>query len=427
MTDATYPKFRWFILISFVIVTASTSLSMIAPAPMVPEMAKTMGIDLGEATAAAMMTFNLFMGVFAFVGGFFLDKIGVFRMWLMCLVLVGAGSLLMPVIGNAVPGLVFCRILHAAGTGPIMASIAIVSAQYFKYNERTYVAAFQGFAVSFGIAIGLMFSPKMLGIVGDWKSALAWTAIFPAIGMVFGLITILGHKPLAPQGVVPKTDDDVLFSPDFKKALLYITVYVLALMGLIDSWCQQTYNAMMPGFYSADFPVGLGFGALGSVKLTWASFAMMAGTLVAPVVTENVFKGNPKPTVFIGLGIAGAMILTVQKLTPQSSDFMLIVIPCLVLFFSSFVNPTIFGYVAKHYPAGVAGRLGGFIMFFFVFGATFGQGISSYMLSKTGFYWAPMFLLAIVTFIGAVVVLFLRPPKGFEALNLINTKMENNQ
>ena len=422
MTDAVYPKFRWFILLSYVIVTAATSLSMIAPAPMVPEMAKTMGIDLGEATAAAMMTFNLFMGVFAFVGGFFLDKVGVFRMWIICLVIIGSGSLLMPVIGNSIPGLVACRILHAAGTGPIMASIAMVSARYFKYKERTYVAAFQGVAVSFGIAIGLMFSPKMLSIVGDWKPALAWTAIFPALGIIFGLIVLMGPKPPAVQSAGPATDDTVLFSPDFKKALCYITVYLLALMGLIDSWCQQTYNAMMPGLYAAPPPVGLGFGAMGSVKLTWASFAMMAGALAAPVVTENIFKGNPKPTVFIGLGIAGAMILTVQKLTPQTGDLILIGVPCLVLFFSSFVNPTIFGYVAKHYPSGVAGRLGGFIMFFFVFGATFGQGISSYLLSKTGFYWKPMLLLAVVTFIGAIVVLFLRPPKGFEALNLDGSK-----
>jgi MFS family permease len=171
---------------------------------------------------------------------------------------------------------------------------------------------------------------------------------------------------------------------------------------------------MMPGFYATDFPEGLGLGAMGSTKLTLASFFMAAGTLAAPVVTENIFKGNPKPTIFIGLTVAALAILSFQKLTPSTGDLILIGVPCVVLFFSSFVNPTIFGYVAKHYPGNIAGRLGGFIMFFFVFGSTFGQGISSYMLSVTGFYWKPMLLLAFVTFMGAIAVLFLRPPKGFE-------------
>jgi hypothetical protein len=155
---------------------------------------------------------------------------------------------------------------------------------------------------------------------------------------------------------------------------------------------------------------------MGSVKLTLSTFFMMGGTLAAPVITENIFKGNPKPTIFIGLTVSAVAILSVQKLTPQTGNLILIGMPCVVLFFSSFVNPTIFGYVSKHYPGGVTGRLGGFIMFFFTFGSTAGQGISSYLLSKTGFYWSPMFLLAIITFFGALLVFVLRPPKGFDSV-----------
>jgi len=417
MTDIVYPRFRWFVLVAYVIVTSSTSFSMIAPAPLVPVIAKGMGVDPGVATAAAMMSFNLFMGLFAFIGGFFLDKVGVSRMWVICLVLVALGSLLVPVMGNTIPGLVFCRFLHAAGTGPIMASIAALSAQRFKMNERSYVAAFQGFSVSFGVALGLYIIPHIYKIVGEnWISTLGWAAVFPAVAMVFGLIVLFGPKPPVAHTAEPEKTEGKWLSGDFKKALCYSTVYVLAVMGLIDSWCQRAYDNMMPGFYAADFPVGLGLGAMGSTKLTLASFFMMAGTLVAPVLTEKIFKHNPKPTIFIGLTVAALAILTVQKLTPNTGDLILIGVPCVVLFFSSFVNPTIFAYVAKHYPANIAGRLGGFIMLWFVFGATFGVGIGSYLLSKTGFYWAPMLILAVVTFCGAIAVLFLKPPKGFESV-----------
>jgi len=416
MSEIDYPKFRWFVLVAYVIITASTSFTMIAPAPLIPYIATTLNVDAGAATAAAMMSFNLFMGLFAFIGGFFLDKIGIIRMWVICLVIVALGSLLMPTIGSTVSGLVFCRFLHAAGTGPIMASVAALSAQRFKMGERSYVAAFQGFSVSLGVALGMYFSPVIFKNVGEnWSSAIFWIALFPVLGMLFALIVLFGPKPAEVQAAVTETKKEKWLSGDFKLALVGgSTVWVLSLMGLIDSWCQRQYDNMMPGFYAADFPLGLGFGADGAQKLTLASLFMMAGTLVAPVLTEKVFKHNPKPTIFLGLTVAGFGILSFQKLTPASGDLMLIGVPCVVLFFSSFVNPTIFGYVAKHFPPGIAGRLGGFIMLWFVFGATAGVGIGSYLLSKTGFYWTPMLLLAFVTFCGALTVLLLKPPKMFE-------------
>jgi len=48
-----------------------------------------------------------------------------------------------------------------------------------------------------------------------------------------------------------------------------------------------------------------------------------------------------------------------------------------------------------------------------IFGATVGLGVSSALLHKTGYYWASMNVLAGVTLFGAVAVLALRLPKGF--------------
>ncbi len=419
MTDIVYPKFRWFLLVSYVMITASTSFCMIAPSPLIPFIAQGMGTDPGVIGQATMFSFNLFMGLFAFIGGFFLDRIGVFRMWVICLVIVALGSILVPVIGTTISGLVLCRVLHAAGTGPIMASIAALSAQQFKFNERTYVAAFQGFSVCAGIAAGQYIVPVIYKAVGNsWISALSWTAAFPVIALIFAFIVLFG--PTLPVMHAAESGDTggKWLSGDFKKALLFSTVYVLAIMGLIDSWCQRVFDALMPGFYNAPIAEGglnLTSGdVLGSQKLFLASIFMALGTLVAPYVNDKIFKGNPKPTIFVGLGISAVLILTIQKFTPTSSDLMLVGIPCGILFFSSFVNPTIFGYVAKHYPGEVAGRLGGFIMFFFVFGSAAGILISNLLLSRTGSYMPPMLLLAVVTFLGAIAVMFLKPPKGFE-------------
>ncbi len=415
MKDDRYPGFRWFVLVAYVIITTATSFSMVAPAPLLGEISKSMKVDMGVATGSAMATFNWFMAIMALVGGFFIDKFGVVRMWLMSLAILTLGSLLTPVIGTSVPGLVFCRFLHALGTGFIMASVAAVAAQWFKPKEQTYVAAFQGFSVCLGIALGLSFVPRIFASTGNWMSAVAWTSVLPIIAFIFGLVVLFGPKPAAAAHAMPEIAGGNLSSGDFKKALLASTIFVLALMGFIDSWCQQNYlNAMMPGFYAAAAPLGLGFGAMGSTKLALAAYFMMVGTLAAPIFTENFFKGNPKPTVFIGLAVAAAFMLTFKMMTPESGDFLLIVAPCVVMFFSSLINPTIVGYASKHYPSSIMGRLGGFLMFFFAIGASIGQTISSVLLSETGSYTPPMMLMVIITFVGALLVFVLRPPKGFE-------------
>ena len=166
MNESIYPKFRWFTLIAYMAITSATSFCMIAPAPLIPFIAQGMGVDGGVIGNATMTSFNLFMGLFAFLGGFLLDRIGVFRVWILCLLMVGLGSMLMPMIGTTVSGLFFCRVLHAAGTGPIMASVAALSSQQFEFKERTYVAAFQGFSVCFGVTVGQYLVPIIYQAVG---------------------------------------------------------------------------------------------------------------------------------------------------------------------------------------------------------------------------------------------------------------------
>lgn len=421
MSEATYPKFRWFVLVALVIVTAATSLTMITPAPLIPVIFQSLRVDPGVATAATMMTFNLVMAFFALLGGFLVDKVGVVRIWIFGLVTLMIGSLLTPVLGNSVTGLVIVRVLHGIGTGPIMGSIAVLCAQRFAYGERTYVAAAQGFAVSLGISIGFIFAPSLLSPTVNWQTAMAWSAIFPAIGLVFALIVLFGPKPPVIHTVAVQDGSTKVFSGDFKKALGFITIYVLGLMAFIDSWCQQVFNDMAPGYYGINPPVGLGLGPLGAgSKLMFASYAMMAGTLIAPVITEKIFKGNPKPTISIGCSIAAIAVFFIRFI-PATNTALLILVPCIILFFSSFVNPTIFGYIAKNYPDTIVGRLGGFVMFLSVFGATVGLAISSYLLHSTGLYIASMNVLGVVTLFGAIAVWALKPPKGF------NVNLDANQ
>jgi MFS family permease len=414
MMTAQYSKFRWFVLVAMVVVTASTSSILISPAPLIPTIFQSMNWDPGATIAATMLTFQFSVATCALLSGVLIDKIGFVRTWIIGLIIVITGSLLELVIGNSINGVIVCRILNGVGTGPIMACIASVCAQRFAYKERTYVAAFQGFAVSSGIAIGLVFSPWMLQVTGNWQKALAFDSILPIIGLVFALVVYFGPKQELLEEHVIASNNLNNKAADMKKVFLYGTFWILVLMDFIDSWAQQAYQDIAPVYYANPAPIGLGFDPLTAGKmLAFASYAMMAGTLVAPILTEKLFKGNAKPTVCIGLIVSAASVMAVRHLT-QDSGALLILIPCSILFFSSFVNPTIFGFVAKNYPSHITGKIGGLITGMGIYGAAIGVALGSYLRSTTNSYLPNMDVLCGLMIFGAIVVLFLRKPKGFE-------------
>jgi len=410
-----YSGFRWFALAAMVMVTASTASILIAPAPLIPTIFQSMNWDPGVTTAVTMLTFQICVSVFAFLGGFLVDKFGPVKVWIMSLVVLLAGLALVPVIGNTVTGLMICRILNGAGTGPVMASIISFCAQRFPFKERTMVAAFQGFSVSSGIAVGLIFSPMMLKVAGgNWQLAMVYDGILPVVALVFALIVLFGPKPAAVHESVNKTVKTADQSKDLRKALLGITFWMLLIMMIIDSWCQQAWVNIAPAFYASPTPLGLGLDSLvAGQHLSWGSYAMMAGTLLTPFVTAKIFKGNFKALITIGLLVSAAGMFFFRGLNAGSGT-MLTLLPVIVLFFSSFVNPNVVGYIARNYPDTVTGRLGGFVNAGGPGGAAVGVAIGSALLSKYQSFLPNMNVLTILFVVGAIAVWFVVPPKGFE-------------
>jgi MFS family permease len=406
-----YPKFRWFVLFSLVIITASGTMTMIAPSPLVPTIHKDLGITLGQTTAITMMVVMASTCIVAILSGFVIDKIGFALTWIIGLSIQIIASLLINPLSSTVGGLILGRALQGMGMGPINAVIAAVCAQWFKYNERTFVAAVQGVSVWLGISLGLLYTPHMYEFFGNnWHRALAMSAVPPAVGMIFALIIFFGPKP--PVRLIQETEDaQKIHKRDFKLSLGTSAIWVLFIMALFEAWYQQAFNDMAPGFYAADMPVGLGLGAVGAgLKLTWAGYASILGTILAPFLVEKVFKGKPKVPLSISCIIGAGLVLGMLALT-NNSGIWLILLPCGMLFFTSIVNPTIYGYIAKHYPDSVVGRLGGTATGLAAGGSVLGLAAGSTALHLTGFYTISNIILAIVIFIAGTAAAFLRQPE----------------
>ena len=381
-------------------------MTMIGPAPLVGEISKSLGLSLGETTAMTMMIVMIMSFISSVLSGFVVDRIGFVLTWIISLSILIVAGILMKYLSFTIGGLILVRILQGMGMGPINAVISSVCAKWFKYNERTYIAAIQGFSVWLGIALGLVYTPTMFKIFGDWHTALSMSAAPPVIAIIFAVIILLGPKPPV-QTVTISIEEN---QKDFKFAWATSAMYILCLMAVLDTWYQQAFNDMAPGFYSVAAPVGLGLGPLGAgIKLTWAGYASMAGGLVGPFLIERYFKGEPRVPLFIACMLSAMLVLCIRFLSADSG-MILVLLPCCILFFSSWVNPTIFGYIAKHYPDGIVGRLGGTATGMASLGAVLGLAAGSTALHLTGFYNVSMAILAVVILTAGISAGFLKRP-----------------
>lgn len=412
MTEIVYPKYRWLVLVIMIMITAFGHSVGIGAAPLVGEIAKSFGTSLGETTAMSMMVYMLAAAVSCILSGFIIDKIGFVRVWIISLVLLIISSLLMNFTSYTPTGYTLTRLFQGFAEGPVTAVIATVCQEWFRYKERSYVAAAQGFACWLGLSLGLVYTPSMLNITNNWHVALAWSAAPCAIGLVLAVILYMGPKPPVTIPVLFSEQHDT-YKSDFKLSLSILTTFVLFALAILDTWYQQAFNDMAPGFYAVDPPVGLGLGPMGAGgNLMWAGYASMLGGLVAPLVVEKLFKGKPRIPLFIVCTLSAVLMLCMRFMTPESGS-LLIILPALMLFFSSFVNPTIFGFIAKHYPHSVAGRIGGIASGLAIVGAVLGLIVGSTILHFTGAYLIPMIVMAGVIFIAGISVAFLEVPKVF--------------
>ncbi len=83
MNEGINPGFRWLVLVTMVVVTAITSILLIAPAPLIGEMLKTMPqLSVEQVVFMTMSIFDIFVAVAAILGGLLLDKLGFMKVYM---------------------------------------------------------------------------------------------------------------------------------------------------------------------------------------------------------------------------------------------------------------------------------------------------------------------------------------------------------
>lgn len=412
-----YPKFRWYILFTLVICTATTGMGLIGPAPLIPKILKTMPqFDAGEITLMTMSSFNFFVAVSALFGGVLLDKLGVIKVFIAGLILVSIGALLMPVWGNSLWGMIFNRTLQGIGTGPIMAASAPLAAVYFPHKERSIVTGFQGFSVALGVVAGLSFLPYLAVYLANWQKALMWVGPLGIVGIVLAIIIMFGPKP--PETKVEKTAEEhqAAITHAFKRALREPVTWVAIFTYLAGSWIFQAFNDMTPGYIGVPISQHVGSLGMGVIKggqyLILATILFCIGSIVGGVITDKVFKGKGRPVMATGFLIGAISAFMILRPSVTSNPPMLVFFLTCCGFFFAFVNPQAVGFIAKNYPKEITGKLGGLATGIAIFGGWGGATVGGYLIHASG-YPASIHVNVIgFCLAGFIIALFLKPKKN---------------
>jgi MFS family permease len=404
----TYPKFRWYILLMVTVAVVAQGMMLIAPTPLVGVISESMNVGLGAITAALMMPFTLLVAIGGIASGILMDKIGIYKTFLMGTAIATIAGVLTPAAGDSLGALIALRALQGLGCGPLIASGPKLAAEWFPPMQRGLVQGVLGAALSLGITIGLMAGPQIAAKSGSWTTALLFFGIVMAVAFVLIALSKLG--PSAP--VVERLEAGA-GKGEIKKVMGAPLFWMTLICVFALSWVMQGYNDLTPGHLAVPAPAGLDLGPEIAGKIMGIyTLAFMLGSLVSGFVAEKIFKGNYKLAITVAFVLTAIFCFSVTIPAVNGSQAPLMI--CLILagFFMGMPMPIAQTSISNFYPEHLTGSVGGITMGLGIFGGTVGVAAGSAALHATGMYNVSIIIVCVVALVGAVAGFGVRRPKA---------------
>jgi len=406
-----YPGYRWYVLITLIVAHLLQGMALIGPTPLIGSIAESLNANLGTATAASMLPFTLMVAIGGLISGMILDRWGLARTYVMFCTMETVAALLIAVFGESIAGIIILRGLQGLGCGPITASGPKLAAEWFPQNQRSMVQGFTGAALSTGIIIGLNLGPFIANLRG-WNTSLTVLGGLMVIAVVLSIIFLYG--PEAPGSLADQAaKDDVL--KKFKKVFKLSYFWATLISAFALAWVMQGYQDLTPGRIAVSPPAGLGLGSIISGRMMGILvFAFILGSLISPVMAENIFHGKYGRAVTLSFSLTAIFCLTV--ISPAVTSSMPLLAVCLFLagFFMGMPNAINMSFIANNYPEHITGSVGGFTMGLGIFGGAIGVAAGSTALHITGRYDISIIIVAVVAGVGALAGLGIKPPKKYD-------------
>ncbi len=408
-----YPKFRWFVMVTMIIGVMAQGIIMIAPSPLIGEVAKYLDTELGLTTLTVMALWTVTVCIGGIIGGMVVDRIGIVKVYLVCGVLLILSAVLTPLVGPSLPAIIVLRLIGGLGTGPILTTIARMAAEWFPVKERGLITGVQGMCTALGVFVGFGLAPAAFTATHSWPVTMAWMSVPAIIFLGFSIILLFGPK--APELVVEEHEDAQAAAKDFKLALREPVIYLCVVYVFLFNWLIQAINDLTPGYFAVASPVGVGFGPVAAGQLMMAfQLVFMIGALLSGWLNDKIYKGNYRLQVMLAFIITGIyLFVRLPGVVGQGPNPLLLIIMLVSAFFLGQGISVIMAFIAKNYPEHITGKVGGMAMGLGLIGGTIGVSLGSAALTQTQNYQTSILIVTVIAVIGFFVAIALRKPAAF--------------
>ncbi len=368
--------YRWVIEGLLLLALLSQTLVWLAPAAILPPIAKDLGITL-KSGGLIISIIALFIAIFSFGGALIAERLGVLRTMLYGVWLMAAGAILSGYVAGFV-ALLGCRVVEGLGFGLMVAPTGALVVEWFGEKEWAYIntvnysCSYAGIAVAFGLTASLYTR------FGSWHGAMI---VYGAVVAVVALLwTVLGREPARTVAVEP-ADTDVPPAQHGGAPLGEVfamrPVILVAMAFSFAMWVFQLYTAFLPSFFvsyrgmtldqaahvTSILPIAGIFGAFGGGMLTtvtglrkpflWPVMTLMLLGCIGSVLSPTAAMLSVALVAFgVGasahLGAMATLVMELPDMTPARVGAALALVFGMGYGFA-FLSPVVGGALADHF------------------------------------------------------------------------------
>ncbi len=402
--------FRWLVLISAILGYITLQVANLSMAPVLPQVAASMNLDLGTASNLVMTTF-LFAAcvVLVLVGGAVCDKFGVIVSMIAGTLCAALPMTLMPWIGHSPAALAWARIVEGFSAGFMFPAMAPIIGQWFPGHQKGLAGGLMSSAVAVGSAAGVLLAPAVMPHVSNWQAMCAVLSVIGWIGFVFAVILAILPKPqLTVAGHAHNGGSGAAI---FKRALFSPITLIGILIAFMGNWGMQCLYGLTPTFLAVDKPTGAGYGAMtaGQLMLGVTLLGGVLGPMLCGVMLDKIFTGNAKLVFMIGFTLMCVFVYLLTMTAVTSRVPVLETVLILAGFGVQFVLPTVFYFIPRVYPPQIVGKMSGIWMGIGSIGGVLGLYIAGVTIKTQNSYHTTLVLQSLAALVGVLLVLALEP------------------
>lgn len=372
-------RYRWVILSIVFLVFAASYLPRLVYPPLIPEM--RVALDLTY-TEAGMLMSGFWAGyvVMQFPSGFLSDRIGVKRVIVTAIMLVGLFGFLTGATSNFFECLIF-RFTTGVAAGCIFAPSSSAILRWFPSHERSLAISIFMAASSVGSTVALASSAVVSSIFGEWKWSFFILSIPAFIAGVFSIL-LMRENPAIQKTLL----GEVKLTSGFTLVFRNWRIWFLSLATFGNLTVYSGTITWAPTYLVKTFGMTeINAGAIASTMAIVGIFATPLGGFLA----DKIFKKSL--VMFIGVLLSGltCIILALTKTVDPHAAVTLFI---LIIFFDTFswIGPSL---LPEWYAANVMGAASGLLNLITILGAVVGPLVFGIILDATGSFYISWLIL----------------------------------